>query len=463
MAQTPGELTTTLILALSQSQEQVKILQEQTKRIEQLGKENEKLKKELEDLRKTREEQENFQVEELFQQNVECRAEILQLKQKLKKYKDKARSRLGVPISSPASAATTPCSPLQPHVRPDHEEPTVESDVPPSKRQRLDQTFRDVPGKAGHTRTSSTGASRKTAFEKQVAAIPLLAEDGEEHVIEAMSTDAPQDRQKRAREGSLYKRLDGLLAEPTPGRSPLNRSAELDRPGPMQGPDTPGPAMKYNISNIKHVPRELKASAKPNTSNETTPLQETPRTGNKGRTREKLPPRRPARSSKSGKPLRNLPIDQLRLSDFKPNPRWLDSHGVSYDDFLYGQNKARLEQLAETLPAMPGQNMTDDELLAEIMGPGSEDAIPKLTKTARKNLLHEAKLKRVASAFGKQRADFDRENDPPGFWSMDMPGTQEEAENRRIAIERDKAEVKRRYDDAMSGQGRFVFADEIVE
>lgn len=459
MAHTPGELTTTLILALSQSQEQVKILQEHTRRIEQLDKENEKLKKELEDLRKAREEQETFGVDELFQQNAECRAEILRLKQKLRKYKEKAAGRLGVPISSPASAVTTPGSPRQPQRHLEPEISLVDADDPPAKRQRLGKSPQDAPANIANSRDSSTGVSKRNVIEQKVAAISLLAEDGEEHIVETPSIET----RRLDREGSLYKRLDGLLSTPGTGKAPLGRTAEPEKSIQLQNAATPGQAPKYNISNIRHVPRESTTNVNLTRSTPSTPLQEVPKTGNKGRSREKLQPRRPARSSKAGVSLRNTPIDQLRLSDFKPNPRWLDSHGVSYDEFLYGNNKARLEELAKTLPTLPGHNVTEDELLTEIMGAGSKNAISKLTPIARKNLLHEARLKRVASAFGKTRTDAGRENDPPGFWDMDMPCTQQEAENKRIASERDKVEVKRRYDDAMSRQGRFIFADENVE
>lgn len=462
MAHTPGELTTTLILALSQSREQVRTLQSQAARIQQLGTENEKLKRELEELNKTREEPDTFQVDDLFQQNAECRAEILRLKQKLKKYKDKATGRLGVPISSPISAATTPGSTRHLRTFPEPEPPTADLEPPSVKRQRLDQSFKDVSSGTGHSRRSSTSASKKSVIEKKIAAIPLLTEDGEDHVVNTADV-RPPDKQTLGREGSLYKRLDGLLAAPSPGRAPLGRSKEPERS--IQTPDVgiQGATRKYNISNMNHVPHGAKSPGKSGDRNPTTPLQETSKMRSNTRSREKLQPRNPARSSRNAIALRDRPIDQLRLSDFKPNPRWLDSHGMSYDEFLYGQNKARIEELAKTLPSMPGQNLTDDELLVEMLGPGRESEIAKMASMARTNLLNEAKLRRVASAFGKQRVDYDRENEPPGFWNIDMPGTQEEEGNRRIAIERDRAEVKRRYDDAMSGQGRFVFADENAE
>ena len=65
-------------------------------------------------------------------------------------------------------------------------------------------------------------------------------------------------------------------------------------------------------------------------------------------------------------------------------------------------------------------------------------------------------------AFGKQRADYDLENDPPGFWGMDFPGTQEEEENRKLAAEKAKAEVRRRYEEAVRSSGKWIFVDEVV-
>jgi len=109
---------------------------------------------------------------------------------------------------------------------------------------------------------------------------------------------------------------------------------------------------------------------------------------------------------------------------------------------------------------MQEEPATDHELLLDLLGPASEGRIAKLTPAARNNLLLEARTKRVAQAYAKQRQDYDKDKDVPGFWMADMPGTQEDEENRVVAKQRERDEVKRRYEDAMRGGGRWVFADE---
>lgn len=176
--------------------------------------------------------------------------------------------------------------------------------------------------------------------------------------------------------------------------------------------------------------------------------------------------RRSVRATKLLPPLRDRPVNDLMLTSFKPNPRWLSSHNVSFDDFLNDRQYERMRTLATTLPHLPGEtrdhHFTDHELLLEFLGPGSESRIANLTPVARQNLIIEAKTKRVAQSFKflKPAVEPDQEQVPPGFWSTDMPGTQEAEENKKASRQREREEVARRYEDAISGQGRWIFADE---
>jgi len=467
-----GSLTNTLILALTQCQNQVRTIQEQAARIERLQRENEALRKELHDAKQEQpvaaaaapEEGVLSQVDDLFHKNVEAQAEINKLKRKLRSYKEKANGRLAVPISSPLSLPPTPLASSPKQVRntsaaasgSDHER------SPPRKRTRLNDTgvLQEVPTNTAHSRTSSTVASKRGDVEKKIAAIPLLAEDGEDYAPTVPPARSP--RSTINKENSIYKRLDGLLAAPTPSRAPLARarsaspSTEVSQSSTKRAP---------GISNIKHISSEAqptsstKASIADRRAAVGTPEPTSRPIGKNGRTSLG---RFSRKDPEDEEPLRARPVSRLSLQHFKPNPRWLDSHGVSYDEFLHGQNATRINVLAETLPKVPGQDgLSDDEVLLDFLGPGSETRIAGLTQLAKKNLLAEAKVKRVAQAFGKQRADYDREQDPPGFWSTDMPGTQEDEENKEKARKMERDEVKRRYEDAIKhGQGRWVFADE---
>lgn len=481
MSRTPGELTNTLVLALSQCQDQVRTISDQSAQIERLQRENEWLRQELRDAKQERsvvaaapapapaappDGDVPNQVDDLFHRHVETQAEIRKLKRKLKSYKEKANGTLAVPISSPLSLPTTPLASSPKQVRPSAVD-TLSSEheqSPPRKRTRSNDTgvLHEVPANAAHSRTSSTAASKKSNVEKKIAAIPMIAEDGEDYdPVMAASRSA---RSTLNEEKSVDRRLEGLLNASTPSRAPLTRPRSIgsSKDTPPQSTTRRAPG----ISNIEHITTEspLRSARVATTDGHlvgpsrpaearSRPLSSTGRTSLS---------KSFGRDPEDGEPLRARPLNRLSLQHFKLNPRWLDSHGMSYNEFLHGSNADRMTVLAETLPKLPGQNnRNDDEVLLDFLGPGSEARIASLTDLARKNLLAEAKVKCVAQSFGKHRADCDRKQDPPGFWSTDMPGTQEDEENKEKARKMEREEVKRRHEDAMrNGQGRWVFADE---
>ncbi|KAK5936997.1 hypothetical protein PMZ80_010746 [Knufia obscura] len=472
MARVPGELTNTLVLALSQCQDQVRTIQEQSARIERLQRENERLRKELQDAKQEQpaapaqepEENVSSQVDDLFHKNVEAQAEIHKLKRKLRSYKEKANGRLGVPISSPLSLPATPfpSSPKQNKTTSAEVHASEYEQSPPRKRTRLNDTgvLHEIPANTAHSRTSSTATSKRSDVEKKVAAIPMVAEDGEDYVG-TVAVKSPKSVLNK--ENSVYRRLNGLLEAPSPGRAPLARPRSIS---PSKEPPASTTRRTPAISNIKHISTEvppLSSAKAPQRSSRTlapenTPIAKSRPTSSTGRTSLGRSFRR---DPEDEEPLRARPVTRLSLQHFKPNPRWLDSHGMSYDEFLHGPNADRIKTLAETLPKVPGQDgMSDDEILLDYLGPGSEARVAALTELAKKNLLAEAKLRRTAQSFAKVRADYDREKDPPGFWSTDMPGTQEDEENKEKARKMEREEVKRRYEDAVRGQGRWIFADE---
>ena len=118
-----------------------------------------------------------------------------------------------------------------------------------------------------------------------------------------------------------------------------------------------------------------------------------------------------------------------------------------------------MEALAATLG--PDAKVSDDDLLIYLLGPGSEDKIRTLTTVARENLLHEARAKRVADAYGKMHRNLhQRAQSPNGFWNVDMPASQEERTNREEARRRERQEVEKRYREASKEGGKWLFADE---
>lgn len=498
---TPGQLTSTLILALTQSEDQCRTIQDQAARIDRLQRENERLRQAVdhdkqteqftlrEEVERTQEdlqsahtrieelehhEQENAQLrqeldqlkqnhaggqqssqalDDLFQKQVEAQAEIHKLRKKLKRYKEKANGRLPEPISSPVSYLSTPelTSP-----RPVQHAPNAMQDAilvtssPPRKRQRTEpEPLQEAPVNTSHLRKSL--AASKKGLDKKIAAIPLLTEDGDEHVPANSLQDPP--RATLQRNGSWQERLNGLLDSPTPDRAPLHRL----RPG-SSGSILPRPK-SFAISNIQHdYEAHSEAPTARSLSRTSTPQRAQHIITNSTRSSINRSIQRPPVDKR---PLRSRPPEELFIHNFKPSPRWMVDHQMSIGDYLHGRNGERLRAIASTLPHMPGPQMSDDELLLWFMGPGNEEKIANLTTVAKKNLLAEAKIKRVAEKFGKQRLDYDRDNDAPGMWNIDFPATQEEEENRRKAQEKERAEVLERYGEAMSGHGKWVFADEV--
>lgn len=515
MASLPStSLTNTLVLALSQCQEQIRIIQEHSSRIDQLQQENERLRKELQDVRErpttTTTGDEVDQVQELFQKHVEAQAEIQSLKKKLRSHKERASKRSSLPLSSPLSAPVTPArrSPKQsaskrvfsevlsassPPPPPPQESQTAygngernatsevletTSSTPPRKRAKPDSietrdALKEVSTNLPHTRPSSPAASRRGAILKKIAAIPSVAEDGEEHGPVGRNTNP--DRHAATRDDSVYHRLDGLLAGSTPVK-PLLAKPGSRSPRPYDSPSTSNPRKSLNISNIQHatteapvstnLPQGNLAASKPDDEPSRLNYNTARTTASHQDEKSSSLFRRSMKAAKVSVPLRTQPIANLMLSSFKPNPRWLSSHNISFDDFLNDRQYERMRTLATTLPHLPGEtrdhHFTEHELLLEFLGPGSESRIANLTPVARQNLIVEAKTRRVAQGFkfSKPAADINQEDGPPGFWSTDMPGTQEAEENKEASRRKEREEVTRRYEDAISGQGRWVFADE---
>lgn len=413
MGPAPPSLTETLILALTQSKSLQNQLLESNRIIERLQRENEKLRRELHESCCSPKQDEgselSVQLDQLFRKDAENQAEIDHLKSKLRMVQAKERKwRLQNPLlSSPfvssdeADAHATPSTISRKRVR----------TKSPGPQEPLRVISSNLPA-GGDT-------NRRSHFQKHsdrgAEAIPFIAEDGEDH--NRVESDPTTDVTSGAdQESSPHQRLQALLAEPAQTTPVLPRSNSVRRP-PF----------------LFNKPRSI---------------------------------------AEDGEPFRSRPLNRLNLSHFRINP--IHTGGCDYAHAEAERNQeakhclpgctrpdccgAKFRMLAETLPHDP--TISEDDLLLDLLGPGSEDKIRALTPLARINLVHEARAKRLANLYGKHRTAFERENSPPGFWSTDMPGTQEEKENREQARVRDREEVERRYEEAMKGDGRWLFADE---
>lgn len=357
--------------------------------------------KELEDQRKT--------IEKLFAELASKQAEIDALKKELRTISTKERKwRLQAPqISSPVVLSdeiehtprvTTPArssSPI-PHVQ-------VESS-PPKKRQRTRQStpLREV--------QNTKHAPSRT--EAAIAAIPSLAEDGED-VSTKRKTPKPSKIDAATKKGAQG-RLDGLLATPASTR------------------DTPQPERPHT-GNLKTAPVP---SLRKSTSDVSDSVRRKPRF---------MPPK----AQDGRKPLRSRPVSELCISDFKLNPEYVEVY-----DRPGGQPRRPFASIL-------GDELSDEALLQEMLGEGADEKIASMTELAKVNLLRHARAKKIADGFAQSKQRTTESGQPlqPNFWDTGFPSSQEQRKNREEVAVKVREEVARRYAEACHGNGRWIFAD----
>lgn len=303
-----------------------------------------------------------------------------------------------------------------------------------------------------------------------------LAEDG----------DADSDTVQRPVVRSL---LGALLDSPS-----VRTPTPIIRPG-FSGANFPRPILADDYENAMKVPapRELphgkkyraKEALAANTAQQSTVSSLSPKTA---AARER-PPKKPSilrddmprgRSTDMEKtPIRNKPMDKLRPEDFKPNPRYNDGLTYVYDEVNRGMTLAERAALpgctdpkccgktfrafaeAERLAIGPSvfTRSEDIRLLEEYLG---DDAykLGTMTREEKEETWLQAKTWELANKFGRHRQRYTRMPSPPGFWTVELPNTQERAEERRQADEIRKALVHERYREAMRPGGMWLFRDE---
>ena len=411
---------------------------EDNETVKQLRLENQTLQEELEKLRQKPDL--SIQVGQLFKQNAEAQAEIDHLKSKIRIIQSKERKwrlknpDISSPIISSDDADRMPCTPIAATL--DTLEQTQHKALDPKssarKRPRTQSPqpkspLREISGNLPNGNRDSKASPKfksRRVEDKGVAAIETLAEDGEDHKISLDAPVVPSITSKP--DSAAHRRLQDLLTIPAPLNHLITR------------PTTADP----NISVRR--PQFL------------------------------LTKQRPAVGPEDAEPFRSRPISRQNISHFKINPRYQDGQSHAFNDVVRNQEArkclpgctkpeccgGKFKAIADSLPRGP-TDVSDDELLLEFMGPGSEGKIRVLTPLARKNLVHEARARRLANSFGKMhRSAFDRPKTPPGFWGIDFMGSQEERNSREQARVQEREEVEKRYQDALKGGGRWVFADE---
>jgi hypothetical protein len=178
--------------------------------------------------------------------------------------------------------------------------------------------------------------------------------------------------------------------------------------------------------------------------------------------------------------LRDKPLNELTLGDFKHNPR------INHDEFdnqrsrecLPGCTDPRccgeaMREIARTakflkIPREPMPRdlediqLSDDELLIKwhLGNRWCREEIVPLEPHQFNELLLDARTALLAQRYGKHKAEEERRRTPIGYWAMDMPDTQELALQHKEAHEADNILIKYRWNEARKGNGKWIFIDE---
>jgi uncharacterized protein (UPF0335 family) len=468
-----NKLNGLLLDAMNQSRALFHQLESQNETIERLRAENEQLRHEVESL-KTRRQQIGSdvdvaaQLDHLFEQDAAKQAEIERLKLELRAgRKDRSRQRtkasqLASPhtssdgvehVSSSGMLRISPYStPFHPPPKDNPKRRSVEEPrtSPAAKRARTDDYTGPLHELSDHeTNIVKPKQDRKSRDRRDhgAEAILAVAEDGEDPSKgdeQSAKIEPPSDKVYTG----IHGRLGALMSTTTPA------NAALARPG-----------QRYVKSSSPQTPAQRQTSFSSDGGITGTSTKERP-----SGLRFLRPARHREQAAEDEEPLRSRPLSKLNLSHFKLNPAWTtDMQEVLIRDkgtkkCLPGCTRPECcgnQMRALAMTVGPDIQLSDDDLLLDFLGPGSEEKITNLTNVARDNLLHEARVKRAANQYGKlYKKAQERAVSPAGFWGTDIAGSQEVKQQREEARLWERAEVERRLSEATRQNGQWVFADE---
>lgn len=176
-------------------------------------------------------------------------------------------------------------------------------------------------------------------------------------------------------------------------------------------------------------------------------------------------------------PLRQQPLANLQMDDFKINPKFNNGENFAFTEVVRGRaERADLPGCvdpdccgkhfqgmaqAERQSAGPAliHRAADIKLLEDHLGDMAYK-LGSMTRQEKEELWLEAKTRELANKHGKHRHRFSRRQSPPGFWNTDFPTTQENQNDKEEAEKREKRMIEERWRDALRGGGKWLFRDE---
>ncbi|OBT61517.1 hypothetical protein VE03_09115 [Pseudogymnoascus sp. 23342-1-I1] len=187
---------------------------------------------------------------------------------------------------------------------------------------------------------------------------------------------------------------------------------------------------------------------------------------------------RDASNGPDDEPFRSRPLWRLGLEHFKVNPDHNQGYDYAFRDVVRGREQRKclpgctnpeccgngFRKLAELTTGQAKNQSSDmdteDERLLEDFLGGNIHKLQAMSADERRETLIQAKARDLANKHGKHRHAFERRQSPPGFWRADFPTTQEVQSDRAEAADFERELVRKRYEEAMRGGGKWMFRDE---
>lgn len=322
---------------------------------------------------------------------------------------------------------------------------------------------------AGRANEATPNKRVKREEARREARFNLLAESGEE-------PPPSNERKKRLPPNLARAHFNERIRAAQSGLSPMQKTLTTPKTAPARTTAAHVPTPPSTSNRPAYTPSARPAQRRPQ---EPTPRTELVPDGRPVWRMGALEPARKPPNTPTPKPstpqtrLRDKPVSELRIQDFKPNPAFNGGYTHAFTDTVRRRDD-RLCLPGCTKPsccgssfrtlalALPPLSAPDEEaLLEDYLGDAySCFGLTQMDPVERGEIVLQARTRKMATEHGKHRRAYEGRKTPPGFWRVDFPSTQEREEDRERAVQMGVAEVRERYLEAMRRGGRFVFADE---
>lgn len=172
-------------------------------------------------------------------------------------------------------------------------------------------------------------------------------------------------------------------------------------------------------------------------------------------------------------PLRQRPPTELTLQDFKPNPEYNQGYSYAFSETIRKRGDrmclpgctnpeccgSTFRTFAQAMAPLPLSQ--EEAILEDYLGEAYDNMrLTQMSLEERKELVLQARTRKLAKETGKHRETYERRRTPPGFWRVDFPTTQEQQEDREKAYEQERQILQDRWLEAQRKGGRWIFRDE---